>query len=84
LLHGWYVDDLYRFLFIRPYEWLATFLWRRVDEGTIDRSLDRLANAFGWTGQGLGRWTSGRVSVYLASFAAGLALMLGWLAWVSF
>ncbi len=82
LLHGWYVDDLYRLLLIRPYEWLATFLWHRVDEGVIDRSLDRLADGLGWTGQGLGRWTSGRVSVYLASFAAGLALLLGWLAWM--
>ncbi len=81
LLNGWYADALYRLLFIRPYEALAGFLWRRVDEGVIDDSLDRLADGIGTAGQGLGRWSCGRVSVYLLSFAAGLALILGWLAW---
>jgi NADH-quinone oxidoreductase subunit L len=81
LLRGWYVDDLYRLLFIRPYVWLAGFLWQRVDEGVIDGSLDRLAGALGWSGERLGRWSVGRVSVYLLSFAAGAALLLGWLVW---
>uniref|UniRef100_UPI00262DEE82 NADH-quinone oxidoreductase subunit L n=1 Tax=Geobacter sp. TaxID=46610 RepID=UPI00262DEE82 len=81
LLNGWYADSLYRLLVIRPYEALAGFLWRRVDEGVIDDSLDRLADGLGTAGQGLGRWSCGRVSVYLLSFAAGLALILGWLAW---
>ena len=80
LLNGWYVDNLYRLLFIRPYEAMASFLWQRVDEGVIDDSLDRLADGLGRTGQGLGRWSCGKVSVYLLSFAAGLALILGWLA----
>lgn len=80
---GWRFDDLYRFLFIRPYEWLAKVLWERVDEGVIDDSLDRLAGLLGRAGQGLGCWTTGRVSLYLLSLAAGLALMLGYLAWVT-
>ncbi|MBT0651609.1 NADH-quinone oxidoreductase subunit L [Geomobilimonas luticola] len=82
LLNGWYLDNLYRILFIRPYEALSRFLWTRVDEGVIDDSLDRLADGLGRTGQGLGSWTNGRVSLYITSFAAGLALILGWLAWV--
>ncbi|MCM2359659.1 MAG: NADH-quinone oxidoreductase subunit L, partial [Geobacteraceae bacterium] len=81
-LNGWRFDDLYRFLFVRPYEWLARILWERVDEGVIDDSLDRLARLLGRTGEGLGSWTTGRVSVYLLSLAAGLALILGYLAWV--
>ncbi|AJE02065.1 NADH-quinone oxidoreductase subunit L [Geobacter pickeringii] len=81
LLNGWYVDSLYRTLIVRPYETLAGFLWRRVDEGVIDDSLDRLAGVTGAAGQALGRWSCGRVSVYILSFAAGLALILGWLAW---
>lgn len=82
LQQGWYVDDLYRFLIIRPYERLAGFLWQRVDEGVIDDSLDRLADGLGKAGENLGRWSCGRVSVYLMSFAAGAALVAGWLAWV--
>jgi NADH-quinone oxidoreductase subunit L len=81
LLAGWRFDDLYRLLFIRPYEALAGFFWTRVDEGVIDDSLDGLANLLGATGERLGGWTTGRVSVYLLSMAAGLALLLGYLAW---
>ena len=81
LLHGWYLDDLYRFVFVRPYERLATFLWQRLDEGVIDDSLDLLADMLGRSGQWLGRWTTGRVSVYLLSFAGGVALVVVYLAW---
>ena len=80
--NGWRFDDLYRTLFIRPYEALSRFFWERVDEGMLDDSLDRLADLLGRTGQGLGAWTSGRVSAYLLSFAAGAALVLTYLAWV--
>ncbi|SNB46945.1 NADH-quinone oxidoreductase subunit L [Geobacter sp. DSM 9736] len=83
-LNGWYVDGLYRILFIRPFEWMAGFLWRRVDEGVIDDSLDAMAASVGKAGRSLAGWTSGRVSVYLASFAAGAAVLLGWLAWGKF
>jgi NADH-quinone oxidoreductase subunit L len=78
---GWYVDNLYHFLFIRPFKWLSAILWEGVDEGVIDDSLDRMAVQFGRTGQFLGRWGSGRVSVYMLSLVAGAALMIGWFAW---
>ena len=81
-LNGWRFDDLYRFLFIRPYEALARFFWQQVDEGVIDDSLDRLAAFLGRSGEGLGSWTSGRVSVYIVSFAAGAAVLMAYLAWV--
>lgn len=80
--NGWRFDDLYRFMFIRPFEALAKVLWERIDEGVIDDSLDRLSSLLGRAGQGLGSWATGRVSVYLLSLAAGLALILVYLAWV--
>ena len=82
LLNGWYADSLYRFLFIRPYAALARSLWERVDEGMIDDSLDRLAFFLGKSGERLGAWTTGRVSVYLLSLAAGLGLIVAYFAWV--
>jgi NADH-quinone oxidoreductase subunit L len=81
LLNGWYVDDLYRVVFVRPYEAIARFLWVRVDKGGIDGALYGIGNLAVKTGEGLGRWTTGRVSVYLLSFAAGAAVIVGWLAW---
>ena len=83
LAHGWYFDNLYNLILIRPYRALAAVLWQRLDEGVIDDSLDRLAHALGRTGSWLGRWSTGRVSIYLISFAAGGGVILGYLAWLA-
>ena len=83
LLNAWYFDDLYRALLIRPYQALSGILWQRVDEGVIDDSLDRMAAGLGNSGNWLGRWSTGRVSIYIISFAAGGALILGYLAWLT-
>ncbi|BCG45404.1 NADH-ubiquinone oxidoreductase chain L [Citrifermentans bremense] len=82
LLKGWYFDALYDMILVRPYQALSSVLWQKVDEGMIDGSLNRLAGGVGWTGTWLGRWSTGRVSIYLLSFAAGVALMIGYLAWL--
>ncbi|HJV35821.1 NADH-quinone oxidoreductase subunit L [Geomonas sp.] len=81
LLNGWYFDRLYYHTLIRPYHVLSGILWQKVDEGVIDDSLDRLGSGLGFSGSLLGRWSSGRISIYILSFATGGALMLGYLAW---
>ena len=83
LINGWYFDTLYHRLLIAPYRRLSGVLWQRVDEGIIDDSLDRLAAALGASGSWLGGWSTGRVSIYILSFAAGGALVLCYLAWLS-
>lgn len=84
LLNGWYLDRLYDRLFVRPFTYLSGFLWQSVDTGAIDRSIDGFASMLGRSGVLLGRWSCGRVSIYLLSFAACGALLLGYLAWVVF
>ena len=37
LLNKWYFDELYDVVFIRPSMWLGRLLWKKGDEGTIDR-----------------------------------------------
>ena len=37
LLNKWYFDEIYDALLVRPSIWLGRFLWKRGDEGTIDR-----------------------------------------------
>src|SRR5690606_10680949 len=37
LFNKWYFDELYHFLFVRSALWLGRVLWKRGDEGTIDR-----------------------------------------------
>jgi NADH-quinone oxidoreductase subunit L len=46
LFSGLYLDNLYRLIFVRPYEAVSEFLWRRVDEGVVDRGYVRLAQGF--------------------------------------
>ena len=82
-MNGWYFDRLYQAILIRPYQLLSAVLWQRVDEGIIDDTLDRLASGLGSSGSWLGRWSTGRISVYILSFAAGGALILCYLAWLA-
>jgi NADH-quinone oxidoreductase subunit L len=81
---GWYFDRIYGFLFVRPYESLSVFLWRKVDESVLNNSLDATGNIMGGLGQRLGMWSSGRVCLYIASFAAGAALIMAYFAWLFF
>ena len=37
LLNKWYWDELYDILFVKPSLWLGRILWKKGDEGTIDR-----------------------------------------------
>jgi NADH-quinone oxidoreductase subunit L len=83
LLNGWYFDRLYLTGLIRPYRSLAGFLWQYLDEGVIDDTLDLGGSALSFFGSVLGRWSCGRISIYLLSFASGVALLLAYLAWLS-
>ena len=81
LQRGWYLDRLYDTLFVRPFGAISAALFTRVDEGIIDSAIDGFAGLLGRGGELLGRWTSGRVSLYLLSFAAGAALLIAWFVW---
>jgi NADH-quinone oxidoreductase subunit L len=46
LFTGLYLDNLYRLVLVRPYAAVSGFLWRRVDEGVVDRGFIGLAQGF--------------------------------------
>jgi NADH-quinone oxidoreductase subunit L len=81
LLNGWYLDDLYRLLFIRPFVYLSRFLWKKVDETAIDGSLNGLANFTMQMGKLSAGWSSGRVATSLIALAGGSAAVLGYIVW---
>ena len=71
-LNKWYFDELYNVLFVRPSIWIGRQLWKRGDEGTIDR--------FGPDGAAAaivaGTKLTGRIQTgYLYSYA--LVMLLG-------
>ena len=80
LLNGWYADSLYDLVLVRPFIAVARFLRDQMETG-IDATLNGTGSAAKQAGEGLGRWATGQVSIYLFSFAAGAAFIVGWLAW---
>ncbi len=70
----------------RPYRALAQFLWLKVDESILDDGVVQAAGGLETVSRGLGRWTTGRLSTYLAMLLLGLtiffgALGLSWFLW---
>jgi len=82
LQSGWMLDDLYRLIFIRPFVWLARFLWKWIDEAAIDGSLDGLARLTVRLGGLPARWSTGWVATSLIALAGGVAVVLGYVAWM--
>jgi NADH-quinone oxidoreductase subunit L len=86
LLSGLYLDRLYQIIFVMPYEKMAVILWRSVDEGSLDYSLDKSALGIISLSGLLGYWTTGRLSLYLKMLFLGLtilfsALAVHWYVW---
>ncbi|MFA7404455.1 MAG: NADH-quinone oxidoreductase subunit L [Pelobacteraceae bacterium] len=82
LLNGWYLDDLYRLIFIRPFVTLSRFLWKGIDEATIDGTLNGLARLLMRLGELPAGWSTGRVATSLIALAGGAAAVLGYMAWL--
>jgi NADH-quinone oxidoreductase subunit L len=82
LLNGWKLDSLYRLLFIRPFELLARFFWKGVDEAGIDGFLDGLARVTARLGQVSAGWSTGKVATSLFGLAGGVCVVLAYVVWL--
>jgi NADH-quinone oxidoreductase subunit L len=82
LLNGWHLDDLYRLIFIRPFVTVSRFLWKGIDEATIDGTLNGLARLLMRLGELPAGWSTGRVATSLIALAGGTAAVLGYMAWL--
>ncbi len=83
LSSAFYLDRLYQFALVRPYQFIARILWVNVDERGVDDRYDATANVFRFFSYGLQFWTTGRLSTYLKMIFLGFtailsALALGW------
>jgi len=78
----WYFDELYNLLFVKPAFWLGRVLWKKGDEGTIDRFGP---NGVAWVVERGSVLAKSVQSGYLTSYA--LIMLLGLVAvitWVLF
>ena len=78
---GWMLDDLYRRICIRPFVWLAGFLWKTIDGAGIDGALDGLSRFIVQLGGLPAGWSTGRVATALFGIAGGVTAVLVYLVW---
>jgi NADH-quinone oxidoreductase subunit L len=79
LLNKWYFDELYDILFVRPSLWLGRLLWKKGDEGTIDRfGPDGAAAAIVAGTRVTARIQSGYLYTYALVMLLGVAAAMTW------
>jgi NADH-quinone oxidoreductase subunit L len=61
----------------RAYWAFTELLWLKVDEVLLDDGVVKTASGLEAASRGLGRWTTGRLSTYLAMLLLGLTLFFG-------
>jgi NADH-quinone oxidoreductase subunit L len=85
LLAGkYFVDELYGTVIVRPLVWLsANVLWHRVDERTIDASVNGLGRGAARSGDYLRRLNSGNIRSYAAWVILGALLLTSLLVWMA-
>jgi NADH-quinone oxidoreductase subunit L len=82
LMHKWYFDELYDWLFVRPSMALGRFFWKRGDEQTIDRFGPHGAAVLVGAGNRLtSRLQSGFVYSYALVMLLGLIAAASWVLW---
>jgi NADH-quinone oxidoreductase subunit L len=81
LLRGkYFVDELYDFLIVRPFNALSRFAWRVVDDGLIDGLFVNGSGALVRLGSRVASgWESGYVQSYVIVFFGGVVLLLAYL-----
>jgi len=79
LLNKWYFDELYDIIFIRPSMWLGRLLWKRGDEGIIDRfGPDGAAAAVVAGTRVTARIQTGYLYTYALVMLLGVAAAMAW------
>jgi NADH-quinone oxidoreductase subunit L len=78
----YYVDEIYDAGVVQPIQIVSEDgLWKGVDVGVIDRTVNGVGNVVGGTGEVLRLFQSGSVRTYAASIFLGTVLVLGYYLW---
>jgi NADH-quinone oxidoreductase subunit L len=76
LLHKWYFDELYDFLFVRPTQRLARVLWHVGDEKLIDGMPNGAAALAAGGSAQVVKIQTGSIAVYAFTMLIGLVLLI--------
>ncbi len=77
--HKLYVDELYTWLFVRPFRAAADFLWRVVDDDLVDGAVNGAGRLIAAAGQASRRLQSGYVRQYALSMLLGVVAIAAYL-----
>ena len=78
-LNKWYFDELYNVVFVKPAFAIGRLLWKKGDEGTIDRfGPNGLARLVKFGSAGAVRLQSGYLYTYAFIMLIGLTAALTW------
>ncbi|HVZ23922.1 MAG TPA: proton-conducting transporter membrane subunit, partial [Vicinamibacterales bacterium] len=82
LEHKYYLDEIYDAAVVQPIHIVSEDgLWKGVDVGVIDRTVNGVGQAVGGTGEVLRLLQSGSVRTYAASLFLGVVLVVGYYLW---
>jgi len=73
----WMLDELYERLIVHPLYLLSIFMWRVVDVGIIDGTVNGVASTVNFTSSRLRRVQTGFVANYALAIALGAVLIIG-------
>ncbi|MDN3512904.1 MAG: NADH-quinone oxidoreductase subunit L [Candidatus Brocadia sp.] len=71
LLNRYYVDEIYDILFVNPTKRISVQLWKSVDAGVIDGSVNGIARLVGWFGNTLRYLQTGYIRNYAFYIVVG-------------
>jgi len=82
LEHKYYVDEIYDAGVVQPIQIVSEEgLWKGVDVGVIDRTVNGVGQAIGGTSEVLRLFQTGSVRAYAASIFLGVVAVLGYYFW---
>jgi NADH-quinone oxidoreductase subunit L len=83
IAHKYWIDELYAWLFVKPLIALSgTVLWRGVDQGVIDATLNGSADSARDLSDEVRHMQSGNIRSYAAWVAVGATAVIAYMVWV--
>jgi NADH-quinone oxidoreductase subunit L len=80
LLNKWYFDELYDAIFIKPFKLTGLFLWKKIDQNTIDRyGPDGFSKIIKYLSNVAVKFQSGYIYDYAFVMLLGLSFLLTYL-----
>ena len=80
LKNKWYFDELYDYIFIKPFKKVGYFLWKKIDVGVIDRlGPDGISNLVKYFASKAVKFQSGFIYQYAFVMLIGFSILLTFL-----